>query len=289
MKLLFLFFCLCSMPVLGQSSIFERLTLMAMEDGRLMFNIDGYDILGEIIEADLDSEEFKNYLIKNNLVGTFKHQNPHLKYPHFFFSWEYYQQKEYEKYDYFVKIPNEKAVFMFSFVGLAHEKPTLQLHKDLIESVFEHHEKFQEVQLGINDFSFLGRKIQIPSECKWTYINSLQCPKGGQISWSVYADKNEAQRNSDFMQKKLSKNPEIYQVEENRVVDLIFEGVKIQAKELKIKVIPKNKTLISYYIVENIRGRNVFCQLSFYLGTPVEKGEDFPYFIGNFIKKPENN
>lgn len=269
----------------GQSSLFERLTMMTMDNGKMLLNTDGYDISAEILEMGFQSEEFKRFQTENDITEKSKRQNPLLSYRHFFVAYEHYQHKKYEKYIYFVEIPNDGAIFAFSFVGISHIEPSFLLHKELIESVLERKEDFEKIQLKSTEFSFLGRKISIPSECYWTNINSVQCPTGGQMSWSVYANKSQAEKQMMVMQKMLSDYPERYAIEQDQEEEeIIFEGVLTKSKKLTINVLTLKKKLISYYLVQEIRGRFVFCQLSFYQDA-IPQDVDFPHFVGQFIQK----
>lgn len=120
------------------------------------------------------------------------------------------------------------------------------------------------------EINFAGRRIPLGNICAWVAPYNVHCPSFGQISWSVFRNKEDAEINN-YAHYLLNKKSGQYKVLDESDVDILFEGYQTQAKRLIYKI-NKSKALLGgrnelavYYVVRKVRGKYISCVLSHYI------------------------
>lgn len=137
--------------------------------------------------------------------------------------------------------------------------------KDKIpEEVFE--------TLTIDSIDFAGRKIQLGNSCYWTAVNTVQCPRNGEMNWSVHKTFESAKMAVEN-QFSVTKNRKGGKVLSETEVDVEFEGTETRAKKVIYDFTGLNsvlvgmsggKTLTIYYVASKVRENYVSCCMSFW-------------------------
>ncbi|MDP4267660.1 MAG: hypothetical protein Q8880_09535 [Bacteroidota bacterium] len=118
------------------------------------------------------------------------------------------------------------------------------------------------------DINFVGRKIILGPVCFWKNPHDIQCTDRGQMNWSVFNTLDKAKSFTDIQIAITKKQLKIYKEED---IDVVFEGKETKAKKLTCeRPFPKyilagtNNTLIIYYVTSEVRGKYIYCEMSFY-------------------------
>lgn len=123
--------------------------------------------------------------------------------------------------------------------------------------------------LNVDTVLFAGRPIDLSSACHWMGIRNLQCPDYGQMNWSEFSDSVRAKQ-MIAGQLALNNDPEKYELLEQKLVNVIFEGQEVKALRRTLKIrIPElimggSNVLIVYYVTAKVRDRYVSCVMSQY-------------------------
>jgi hypothetical protein len=123
--------------------------------------------------------------------------------------------------------------------------------------------------LNIDTVMFAGRPIDLGSSCHWMGIRNLQCPDYGQMNWSEFSDSVRAKQMISG-QLALNNNRGKYDLLEQKLVNVVFEGQEVQALRCTLKIgIPElimggSNILIVYYVTAKVRDRYVSCVMSQY-------------------------
>lgn len=138
---------------------------------------------------------------------------------------------------------------------------------------------------------FVGREITLGNACEWVAPHNVHCPAFGQISWSVFRNKYQADLYKDAQILLNKYNKQYKQIKED-TADVIFEGYQCKAKRIiyqinKSKLFLGGRNLIAvYYLSEKIRGKFISCVLTHY----IEYKDDYrlPPLIEEIMKLKTN-
>lgn len=147
--------------------------------------------------------------------------------------------------------------------------------------------------LQADSFDFAGRRIAKDRSCRWFSINNINCSPNGQMNWSLHKSLNGAQDAIDDQYGDVVRSNRVKPDTVN-MVELIFEGVPVTAKRVVYSVKGLNglmtravgaKTLTTYYIAAEVRGRYVHCVLSHW-NNDVLGGSGLPRLLEEVMRFP---
>ncbi|MBW3519668.1 hypothetical protein [Flavobacterium sp. NKUCC04_CG] len=273
MKLLHLFFLLCSTACLSQENkIFERLTALN-NDGTKWYNIDGYTVTSEYFTYPFDEKGLKKVFKKYRIAKSdLKVKDGDIPFNNFCISKKQKVTDKSVQTDnyYFVENLNKTiTVIWFIKNGTTDRETELELLNAIIKAEVPE-QNF--VSMPATTLNFTGREINLDSRCYWTYINTVQCPYLGEMNWSIHrtlADAKESVEN----QLSLTKTRKNGKVISEELVDIEFEGVPTKAKKVMydftgisaaIVGMTGGKNLTIYYVAEVVNSKNISCVLSFW-------------------------
>lgn len=140
-----------------------------------------------------------------------------------------------------------------------------------------------------NEIDFCGRRIDLGPACQWMAPHNCQCRGLGQMNWSVVTS---AQRAKELVDAQMHRTMQARHELAMDTVDVLLEGVEAQAIKLYYKIPTAIQVLaqtphelIAYYVNATIRGRHVFCVMSYY-EDEAPKGE-LPLFLSEVMKLKE--
>lgn len=125
----------------------------------------------------------------------------------------------------------------------------------------------------VDSINFVGRKIPLGGNCRFMYVNNIQCSGYGQMSWSIFDSRESSDLFEKLMIENGDSNPGAGLVTASDV-DITFEGIKTKAKRRIYKtkfmeslLMGGSRLLCVYYVTQEIRGRYVNVVLSYYMNN----------------------
>lgn len=124
--------------------------------------------------------------------------------------------------------------------------------------------------LDADSFDFAGRRIASGRGCGWMSLNNRQCPSYGQINWSLHKSLRDAEETAQQQYREVIVANKVKPISEDTVA-ILFEGVPVRAQRVVFSVKGLNglitrsmgaKTLTTYYVAAEVRGRYVHSVLS---------------------------
>ncbi len=131
--------------------------------------------------------------------------------------------------------------------------------------------------MQVDSIDFAGRYLSLGGSCNWMSVHNIQCPYYGQMNWSLHRSAADAQIKLDA-QYEAATTRKIGKVLDNKMVDVVFEGVETRAMRVVYKVkIPAmmmggSNILIIYYVNAPVRGNHVCCVMSHYTNAMLNAG-----------------
>jgi len=179
---------------------------------------------------------------------------------------------------YYVENSNEISIFYFG--GL--KKINTEFCRIFIEKFINNKiPKSIYVSQRIDSIKFLGRNIVLGRNCNWMGVRNVQCPYNGQMSWTTHKTLKEAILDNKTSQLLSENMKPAKKVISKDSVDIIFEGKNTKAlkviydlkgfNSLLLNATSGAKTLIAYYVAENIRNTYVSCVLSHWDNDTIRK------------------
>ncbi|HCO67912.1 MAG TPA: hypothetical protein DIT04_09205 [Dysgonomonas sp.] len=262
-----------SLNVQSQNNLLADMQGLTYEEG-IIFEIEGYTIHIERNNISLNKKGIekvkKKYDIKN-VISEYRDTR---------WKWENYVI-EAEKTD--KKVPG-LTTYQLSYLIPETDNITTVVYfespnrKDtLIEQAFMNAFFTRQINRYVTDswnaeeMDFAGRKIPLGNICAWISPYNVHCPSFGQISWSVFRTKEDAEINNYamYLTNKYSDMHNVVSEEER--VPVIFEGYPVNAKRVTYKL-KRSKILLGgrnlqavYYVVQKVRGKYMSCILSHYI------------------------
>jgi len=117
---------------------------------------------------------------------------------------------------------------------------------------------------------FAGREITLGNACEWVAPHNVHCPAFGQISWSEFNTRHEAETNMQAQILLNKYNGQYKQIKEEDV-NVVFEGTSCRATRIiyeikKPKLLLGGRNLIAvYYVAEKVRSNFLSCVLIHYI------------------------
>lgn len=163
-----------------------------------------------------------------------------------------------------------KDDYLTTAIGFASFKRDVSLEHFLVQAWLNKTvPKYVYTTLSVTMFDFAGRNLPLGGACRWMSPHNVQCPDYGQMSWSLFDSEQAAQEHRDLKLAML-RNKNLTNVQEQKEVPVMFEGVEVMAIKLRVKIkVPKlimggSNVLEAYYIVAKVREKYVSCVLSQY-------------------------
>lgn len=274
MKLLRLLLVFLFVPVIchAQGNVLADMQGLSYEQSYI-FEVEGYTIIIEKNNVALDNKGIKKIRKKYNL------QDIEAEYRDSALSWQNYviRSTSFEKsvpdvikYQLCYLLP-EKDDLMTVVLLESPNRKNEQLEKAFMKAFFDRDIlKYVSNEWGVEKINFAGRNIPLGNICSWVSPFNVHCPSFGQISWSIFKDKESAEINNNA-HLLLNKKSGMYKVLGEEEVDIIFEGILTKAKRLTYKI-KRSKVLLGgrdrlavYYVVQKVRGKYLSCILSHYI------------------------
>lgn len=272
MKYLIFFLILTSSLCFSQENIFDRLTALD-NNNKIWYNIDGYSITSETFNNSFDEKGLKKVFKKHNISETdTKSKEPKVNYNNLFITkkqkviGDIYQTDNF----YFVENSNKTTTVIWFIKNGKTDKDT---EVELVNKIMENNIPIEVfVPMQINSINFVGRKIEFGNSCYWTALNTIQCPYFGAMNWSIHKTLQDAQESIDN-QLNVTKSRNGGKVVSEEFVSVDFEGVTTKAKKVVFQLsgvtsvlagMSGGKSLVIYYVAENVRNKNISCVMSFW-------------------------
>jgi len=271
--ILFLFSTIFSLSAQSQKNILEDMQGLSYEEG-LVFEVEGYTIHVEKNKASLDKKGIdkikKKYEIKDVLS---EYRDNRWKWENYVIEGEDMDRKN-------PKVFTRKLCYLIPetdnmMTVVSFESPN---RKDtLMEQAFMEAFFNRQINEYLNDswnaeeINFAGRKIPLGNICAWISPCNVHCPAFGQISWSLFRTKEDAEINNNalFLINKYSGTHNV--ISEENDINVIFEGSPAKAKRIiyklkRSKILLGGRNLLAvYYLVQKVRGKYMSCILSHYI------------------------
>ena len=254
-------------------------TKALFKDGVVFFNVDGIEITAQKKDADFSAKncinEFSHLKIKKKQLTTdtllgFKN---------------YYVFKSIEKQQnfftniayYFVHSPDDHIIaFTFEYLNKRDKEfernfITLACNNRIPQSIY--HSNVPEV------INFAGREVRLDKDCRWLGVNKLESTNGGQISWSLHKDMEDANEfiNNQFIWASSQKRVDIVSDE---ITNVIFEGVETLARKVVYNRTNKRITVTMLPVNRYPAFYNAGASLSlFFIINPVRSEKLTAYFV----------
>ncbi len=286
--LFLLIFSICSAQ---ENNILNRLS--GLQNGaKIWYNIDGYSVTSENFNYSFDEKGLKKVFRKHNIEDSdAKMKDDFIVYNNLYVT----KQKKVNDFQfqnnsyYFVENSN-KTIAVIWFVK--NGKTDKDTEEKLVNAILENKiPKENYVSMKINSINFAGRTIQLGNDCYWTFLNAVQCPYNGEINWSVHKTLEDAK---EIIENQLNytKSQKGGKVVSEEFVNVEFEGVPTKAKKViydftgitsALVGMSGGKSLIIYYVAENVRDRNISCVMSFWNNDDINPVTKLPALLEKII------
>lgn len=270
--LLIPFFLVCQIIFGQQQAFFDRLSAIE-NNGVTFYNVDGLEFSSEVLDMEFKERKlrkaYRRYEIARNRP---KVPDTQLRYENF----KVVIEKEFkngllvEYVHYFVK-NKENKITVFSFTCFSPSNPKFE--RKMINLILDNkipQRCFSSAES--NTINFAGREIDLVGYCSWMNVNNVQCPRFGQMNWSVHKTKESSELSIEN-QLKITDTKRGIKMVSDEEVNIIFEGTPTTAKKVRYKLIGTTsfapalegiKSLTTYYVSAKVRGNYVSCVLSFW-------------------------
>ncbi len=292
MKPIHLFFLfIFSISFAQENNILNRLSVLP-NGTKIWYSIDGYSVTRENFNYSFDEKGLKKVFRKHNIENSdVKTKDNLIVYNNLYVS---KQQKvnDYQSQNssyYFVENP-DKTIDVIWFIK--NGKTDKDTEEKLVNAIIEN--KIPEenyVPMKINSINFAGRKIELGNNCYWTFLNTVQCPYSGEMNWSVHKTLEDAKETIEN-QLNNTKSQKSGKVISEELATIQFEGVTTKAKKViydltgvtsALAGMSGGKSLIIYYVAENVRDRNISCVMSFWNNDDINSETKLPVLLEKII------
>ncbi len=260
---------------------FDRLSAIE-NNGIVFYNIDGYVITSQILNAEFSEKELRKIYKKCSI----KKGDNIAKDDSLLFNNIYVAKSE--------KIVDSLIQnTSYYFIENANKTISVIFFGDRnFERTFIHLILGNRIPQGCfnspktDSINFAGRKIALGGNCRWMNVNTIQCEYHGEMNWSVHKNFEDA-KNSIESQFRLTKSRKMGKIISEEIVDIIFEGAKTKAKKVVYRITGVNallvglsggKTLTIYYVAAEVRNNYVSCVLS-YWNNDIINESGLPYLL----------
>lgn len=287
-----LFLCISSMNFAQENNIIERLSALD-SNGKIWYNIDGYSVTSEVFKNPFDEKGLKKVFRKHDISESdTKTKDSQIDYNNLFVT---KQQKisdnNFQTHNYYFVENQDKTITVIWFIK--NGKTDKDTEEKLVNAILEN--KIPEtnfVPLQITSINFADRTIELGNRCYWTFLNTVQCPYFGEMNWSVHKTLDDAKEAIEN-QLNITKSKKGGKIISEEIVDIDFEGVPTKAKKVVYDLtgltsalagMSGGKSLIIYYVAENIRNKNVSCVMSFWNNDKINPETKLPPLLEKIIK-----
>lgn len=271
----FLFLILFPVLVFAQNEkIFERLSALEDNNGKIWYNIDGYSISKEVFNSEFNEKGLKKLYRKHAITNEdqkTKNDSIIINNLHVLKEKKISDSLIEKNSYYFLENPNKSTTLIwFGKTG----DTDLSMEQTLVNLIIENKipkENFKSMNIEILDFA--GRPIDLgKNNCYWTFLNTVQCPDYGEMNWSIHKSLVDAKQ-SIKNQILLTLSRKGGKIDSEEWVDVEFEGVSTKAKKIiysfkgiksLITKIYGGNTLTIYYVADKVRDKYISCVLSFW-------------------------
>lgn len=283
-------FLVLNMAVQAQTNAIQNAQAIT-EGAEYFYNTEGYDIFQKDFQLPFDEKGFKKLKQKLNLPK----ETPILDSPDFP---EFPNLKIMEhtvtsgsvvvRSVYFISTPKWEMTKVVWFVTYCSRVPAIEKEfytairrKTLPKSIF--------TPMKIDTVLFAGRPIDLGPPCSWMGVRNVQCPNYGQMNWSEFSDSTRAQE-MIISQRTENMDSEKYDLLEQKVVPVLFEGQEAKALKCTLKIkIPElimggSNILVVYYVTAPVRGRYVACVMSHFTDDIHVNNERLPQLLARVME-----
>ncbi|MHC8949586.1 hypothetical protein [Sphingobacterium hungaricum] len=169
---------------------------------------------------------------------------------------------------YFIESENNKIIAI-SFASV--DKSEKELERELVHLIRNNAiPKSVYHKMTTDTVNFAGRQLLLDFPCQWMDVNSLQCPKCGQINWSLHPTLTSAQDVLDNFAATTEMN-KFGKLVTDTSIQVIFEGKETTARKIVFDVSERvtelnlsegTKTLTAYYVVAPSGTNYISCIMS---------------------------
>jgi len=238
----------------------------------VFYNVYGTTITTETFSYGFHEKGLKKIFrkYKFNFKKTPKKQDPKLALQHYVVRDSTLVKNRYVSFDdvFFVKNEEDISVIYFNEIS----KTTPQFKREFIRAYIENRIPTAIFTPSkVDSILFVNRYIKLGPSCRWMGVRNVQCSSRGQMDWSIHQTLEKATEHTKLRafinryQKKLK-------LISKDTIAVRFEGKKTKAvkmvyhvkgvNSLVLKMSSGAKQLIVYYIVQEVKGKNISCILS---------------------------
>ena len=253
-------------------NLFNRLQAISY-NGLTFYNVDGYSISSQTLNYKFTEKVLKKVYRKYSISKKDeKIKDKNLIYNNYHVSQsDNVTPKLIQNNSYYFLENNSKRVTIIQFGSI--NKKDREFERKMVNLIMENTiPKKCFTSMVIDSINFVGRKIKLGNSCKWTNVNTVQCPYYGEMNWSVHKNLKDAE-NTVEQQLEITKSRKGGKVIFEDIVDIKFEGTETKAKKViydftgvtsLLVGMSGGKTLTIYYVATKVRGNYVSCVLSFW-------------------------
>lgn len=290
--IIFLFIFIFSICFSQENNVLERLSVLE-NNGKIWYNIDGYSVTSEVFNNSFDEKGLKKVFKKHRISNSdLKVKDNQINFNNIFVTkQQQLSENNLQTNNYYFVENLDKTTTVIWFIK--NGKTDKETEEKLVNLIIENKiPKENFVSMKLSSIDFAGRKIELGNSCYWTFLNTVQCPYFGEINWSVHKTMESAKEAIEN-QLKLTKSRKGGKVISEEMVDIDFEGVATKSKKViydftgitsLLAGMSGGKTLIIYYIAENVRNKNVSCVMSFWNNDEINPDTKLPPLLEKLIK-----
>ncbi|NDV79257.1 hypothetical protein [Dysgonomonas sp. 511] len=267
-----LVFLFLSLPLFSQDYTLPDIQGLRDRRGGVVLEAGGYEIIISGMKGNMDDDKVlaqlkKKYNIKDVLAN---YSDSTLDVPNKAF--EAIARREdrpnttFNMKGYLISEP-EKGITTIIFQTLNQRNP--QLEQAIVQIYLDGKIDDYITDLRADSIQFAGRTIHLGNACLWRSAHNVYC-MGGQISWSEHTSFEAANQDINNRIAANADGKDVVVLDEGPL-DIMFEGIPSLAyrvayqQEEKYEIAASAaRSLIVYYIVQEVRGRYMSCVLSNY-------------------------
>ncbi len=288
----FLLFAALSAGAQTPEQLLPHVLAVSPQPGVTTFNVAGVDVLQLKSKMDFEPKSFLRDFKSWGLMS--KHLTPVQGLP----VAAYYARKNVKQpkgevadvHYYFLK-EGSQSVIGLQFTGWGNPDSTFEATfiKMLLELPIPQ-EAFQPAKFDSIDFA--GRKFWTGENCYWTNVATAQCPRNGEMNWSLHPTLESATNtvNNHFGDVTSRKGSVIVS---NGLTDVLFEGVATKARKVVydftgftgvLLKLEGSRRLTVYYVAAPVRGHFMSWAGSFWASDVIGTETKLPALLEQVMK-----
>lgn len=271
-KIFGLFLCIFPLITFGQKNVLEGMQGLTLK-GDMIFELEGYTMTVQREKATLDKKgisKIKKKYDLNDVVSEYSDKQ---------IKWQNYvienrisfkELPDIEELQFCYLLPESDNRMMVVLLQTASKRDTL-IERAFMDALFSRKILDYTTDNWVAEkIDFAGREIQLGDVCRWVSPHNVHCATFGQMGWSVFKTKEEAEINSQIQMFRNNDSGK-YKIEKEEEINVVFEEIPTLAKRITYKIntskllLGGRDQLCVYYIVQKIRGRYMSCVLSHYI------------------------